>query len=110
MIEWQKIIEVGGALLSTTAGLWLLEKIVSQWGKNSDDKRAAEARQSQREHEELQTYRSQIHDDYVMLRSELKAVEDKLRICEDERSQDRAEMYRLREQLQLLQLRLDEQE
>lgn len=110
MIEWQKMLEVGGALLSTTAGLWLLEKIVSTWSKASDNKRLEEEAERTREHEERQNYRSQIHDDYMMLREEIKKIEAQLRVCEDERAKDRAELYRLREHLQLIQFQLDEKE
>lgn len=110
MIEWRQVLEVGGALLSTTAGLWLLEKIVSTWSKASDDKRLAEEAERTREHEERQTYLSQIHDDYMTLRKDLKAIEAQLRVCEDDRAKDRAELYRLREHLQLIQFQLDEKE
>ncbi len=110
MIEWKQLLEVGGTLLSTTAGLWLLEKITSTWSKANENKRLAQEAIKAREHEEQQNYRSQIHDDYIRLREEMRAIEAKLRLCEDERSKDRAELYRLREQLQLMQLQLDEKE
>lgn len=110
MIEWQKIIEVGGALLSTTAGLLILEKIIAAWSKRTDDKRLEIESQLEREHEERQTYLSQMREDYQSLRRDLKEIESKLHTCEDERLKDRAELYRLREQLQLLQFRLAENE
>lgn len=110
MIEWQKIIEVGGALLSTTAGLLILEKIISAWSKRTDDKRLEAASQLDREHEERQTYLSQMREDYQSLRRDLKEIEIKLHTCEDERLKDRAELYRLREHVQILQFRLDSRE
>ena len=110
MIEWKQLLEIGGTLLSTTAGLWVLEKLVSTWSKASDDKRRAQETAKTREHEEQQSYRSQIHDDYMTLRKDLKAIEAQLRVCEDDRAKDRAELYRLREHLQLIQFQLDEKE
>jgi len=110
VIDWRQMLEVGGALLSTTAGLWLLEKVVSTWSKAGDNKRLGEEAARTREHQERQDYLSQIHDDYMTLRKDLKAIEVQLRACEDDRAKDRAELYQLREHLRLIQFQLDEKE
>lgn len=110
MIEWQKIIEVGGTLLSTTAGLLILEKIIAAWSKKNDDKRLEAESQLKREHEEQQTYHLQMREDYQRLRADIRAMETQLHTCEEERLKDRAELYRLREHVQILQLRLDEKD
>lgn len=84
------------------------------WGRVVDwlaeiRRKKAEARAADeaREDEARVAYQAQLHEDWKYLREELRQSEERHRECEEDRMLAKAELYRMREQLQVMQFKID---
>lgn len=98
--------EILAALTGVGAALgW--GRLLDYWNEGRRKRAEARVEEEAREDQERAIYQSRLHDDYLYLREELRKTENLHRECERDRLRIEAELFRLREQVQILQFKHD---